>query len=660
MDKISDVTQQLQTLNEITDANNEILEEISGGIEDLSGGLGDILGFLMDSDSDSLEDRREQKRQNEQMLAALQGQTGAGGAGGAGRSGEEDDGGGLLGGLGLAGAGLGIGAAGIGALFAGGGYLLDQIVNMDAEGLKQNILTLLSIPDEVGGTGSFFVEGGTFFVAMTGLGAGLAAFALGSGVSAAVNYFTKDSEFAQTIKDNVKVLLSIPDAVGGNLSMLAKGGAFVAAMTGLGVGLAAFGVGSATAGLADALTSFMNPNFAESIKSNVLTLLSISDAVDGLGGALLEGGTFFLLMTGIASGLAVFGAGSGVAGIGGAIADFQDPAWAQSIKDNVLTLLSIEDALGGKLAAFGETGTFVAIMTGIGTGLAAFGIGKTAAAIADTISKSDWTQTIKQNVVDLLSITDMLDGDGEDSKAGRFAAGMSKVAAGLLAFTGSKAIGQLANVGEKVLGFFGADSPFDQIMDVADNSDKLMKGANAIEKIGDALSKFSSIEVSAGDVDFEKLAKNLGRSIPLIQKLSQGGEYDAGFFSGGKIDFGAGLLDPSLKLDELAEQVAKVNYVLGRSSTPPSSIGSNNDESQTSETGVEPLSMDRRPSGQLSMAAEERRSLEEETPAAGAGLNVQNNSSTNVTNNSQTVVKPAPGPTRPPRNAKDTQFAPAP
>jgi len=655
MDKISDVTQELQALNQITALNNEELIGIGASLETISSDVSSLYGMLLDTSSSSLEERREQKRQNEQMLAALEGQPGGGTGSGAG--GEEDGGGGLLGGLGLASAGLGLGAAGLGALFAGGGYLLDQIVNMDAEGLKQNILTLLSIPDEVGGTGSFFVEGGTFFVAMTGLGAGLAAFALGSGVSAAVNYFTRDSDFAQTVKDNVKTLLSIPDAVGGNLSMLAKGGSFVAAMTGLGVGLAAFGVGSSIAGLSDALTDFANPNFAESIKSNVLTLLSISDAVDGLGGALLEGGTFVAIMTGLAAGLALFGAGSSIAGIGGAIADFQDPAWAQGIKDNVITLLSIEDALGGKLAAFGETGTFVAIMTGIGAGLAAFGIGKTAAAIADTISSSDWTQTIKQNVADLLSITDMLDGDGEDSKAGRFAAGISKIALGLLAFTGSKAIGQLANVGEKVLGFFGADSPFDQIMDVADNSNKLMMGANAIERIAGALSKFSSIEVSAGDIDFEKLAKNLGRSIPLIQKLSQGGVYDAGFFGGGKIDFGAGLLDPSLKLDELAEQVAKANFVLGRSSTPPSSIGSS--ETSETENNVESLSTDRRPSGQLSMAAEERQSLEAEqdTRGNGGGLNVQNNSSTNVTNNAQTVLKPLDGPTRPPRSARDVQFA---
>jgi len=658
MDKISDVTQELQALNQITALNNEELIGIGASLETISSDVSSLYGMLLDTSSSSLEERREQKRQNEQMLAALEGQPGGGTGSGAG--GEEDGGGGLLGGLGLAGAGVGLGAAGFGALLAGGGYLLDKMMEIDGELIKENVIALLSIPDEVSdGSLAFFGESAAFSGAMTALGVGLAAFALGSGVAAAVNYFTKDSTFAQTVKDNVAILLSIPESVGkSNLDVLAKSGTFIGAMSALGAGLAVFGVGSSIAGLSDALTDFLNPNFAESIKRNVITLLSISDTVDGLGDAFAKSGTFVGIMGGLAAGLALFGAGSSVAGIGSAIADFQDPAWAQSIKDNVITLLSIEDALGGKLAAFGETGTFVAIMGGISAGLAAFGIGKTAAAIADTISSSDWTQTIKQNVQDLLGITDLLDGDGEDSKAGRFAAGMAKISAGLLAFSGSDFLGSLANAAKGVLNFVtGSESPIAQVMKIADKSDKLMKGANALEKITNALNKFGSIEVSVGGIDFEGLVKNLSRSIPLIEKLGKGGVYDAGFFGGGKIDFGAGLLDPSLKLDELAEQVAKVNYVLGRSSTPPSSMGSN--ETSETENNVESLSTDRRPSGQLSMAAEERQSLEAEqdTRGNGGGLNVQNNSSTNVTNNAQTVLKPLDGPTRPPRSARDVQFA---
>ena len=656
MDKISDVTQELQTLNELTDMNNSVLHSMNETLSEISVDVSNLYGLLLDTSSSSLEERREQKRQNEQMLAALQGQPGA--AGGAGN--EEDGGGGLLGGLGLAGAGVGIGAAGFGALLAGGGYLLDKMMEIDGELIKENIVALLSIPDEVSdGAVGFLAEGGAFGIAMTGLGAGLIAFSAGTGVAAAVNYFTKDSDFASTIKQNVVELLSIPDAVGGNLNFLAEGGTFGAAMTGLGIGLAAFGVGSGITGLSDALTDFTNPDWASSIKQNVLTLLSISDAAGGAGNALMKGGAFPLMMAGLATGLAFFGVGSSIAGIGGAVADFTDPAWAQGIKNSVLTLLSIEDSLGGKLSAFGESGTFALIMGGIATGLSVFAVGQAASAIASTISSNDWTQKIKDNVASLLSITNMLDGGGEDSKAGRFAAGMGKIAAGLLAFTTSKAIGQLGNVGDEVLGFFGVDSPFDQVMKVADESEKLMRGASAIEKIADALDKFGSIDVSAGDIDFKKLAKNLGRSIPLLRRLSEGGVYKPNFTGIGKIDFGEGLLDPSLRLDELAEQVEKINFVLGRTTTPPSSLQSGDAETETNEAGVEPLSTDRRPSGQLGMAAEERQALEAERNSGGGngGLNVQNNSSTNVTNNSQSVVKPIDGPTRPPRSARDVQFA---
>ena len=46
-------------------------------------------------------------------------------------------------------------------------------------------------------------------------------------------------------------------------------------------------------------------------------------------------------MTGIGTGLAVFGAGSGIAGIVGATELFQSGEFAENIKTNVLTLLSI-------------------------------------------------------------------------------------------------------------------------------------------------------------------------------------------------------------------------------------------------------------------------------------------------------------------------------
>ena len=82
------------------------------------------------------------------------------------------------------------------------------------------------------------------------------------------------------VKDNVVTLLSIKDAVGGNLSFLADSAVFAAAMAGLGLGLVAFSIGgvagAAATGVGEALDYFTGGNWAEIIKQNVQTLLSIA------------------------------------------------------------------------------------------------------------------------------------------------------------------------------------------------------------------------------------------------------------------------------------------------------------------------------------------------------------------------------------------------
>ena len=50
---------------------------------------------------------------------------------------------------------------------------------MDAkEAIKEKVKTLLSIKDDVGGAGNFFLQGGAFLVAMTIIGLGLAVFSV--------------------------------------------------------------------------------------------------------------------------------------------------------------------------------------------------------------------------------------------------------------------------------------------------------------------------------------------------------------------------------------------------------------------------------------------------------------------------------------------------
>ena len=199
--------------------------------------------------------------------------------------------------------GTGFATAGAGILAGGAGFFLQQLNEMDADSIKENVGKLLSIQDDFeGGAGEFFKKSGTFVLAMTGIGIGLAVFGIGSsiaGMSDALTQFS-NAQFATSIKENVKVLLSISDELGGAGAFLGDSGTFFLAMTGIGLGLAVFGIGSAVSGISDALTKFSNAKFATSIKANVIELLSIGSDLDKQGLSFLqEGGEFFRAMSGI-------------------------------------------------------------------------------------------------------------------------------------------------------------------------------------------------------------------------------------------------------------------------------------------------------------------------------------------------------------------------
>ena len=90
---------------------------------------------------------------------------------------------------------------------------------------------------------------------------------------------------------------------------------------------------------------------------------------------------------------------------------FQSGAFAENIKTNVLTLLSIKDELGGNLAMLPMVEAFGLAMTGIGLGLIAFGIGS----ILNSFTADDFGASVKENVLQLLSIPDEVDGDIEET-----------------------------------------------------------------------------------------------------------------------------------------------------------------------------------------------------------------------------------------------------
>ena len=535
--------------------------------------------------------------------------------------------GGLMSGLGgmVAGAGLGGGAllAGAGILMGGGGYFLKQLNELDGKAIRENVNEILGISDDFGSKGEFFAEAGTFVVSMTAVGAGLAAFSIGTGVAAAVEYFAGDSGFAATIRSNVNELLSINDDHGGDLSFLVSGGAFGLAMTGLGLGIAAFsvgegvaasvdyfskesdfakniranvkellsinedhggnfdflakggtffvamtaigaglavfGAGSTVAGLADGLTTFSKADWATNIVDNVTTLLGINDLFSGFGDALVEGGTFFVAMTAIAAGLAVFGAGSAVAALTSAGGDFVNPDWAQGIVDNVTTLLSI-----ASLEGLVDTALFVTTMTGIGAGLLAFSIGKGAAGIAEAITQFsgvDFAKTIKDNVTDLLGIMD--DPNINVSKAADFSLVMATISGGLLAFSGSKLVSALANVGTSILNFLsGEESPVQEMLALADNADDLTTASTALDSLAVSLQSISGLQFDGSKLNMRKFAEDLSESVPLIEAAIMGGSVDLSWLPTGETKYN-GLASPEIDFEAATHRIRELRMALG-------------------------------------------------------------------------------------------------
>ena len=276
--------------------------------------------------SPDTESRREDVNRQERMIDALENIKGGVAKAGAGGGGSQK--GGFLGALGggglggfLGGAGLGVGAAagGLGLLAGGGALLLKELSEFDGEAVKKNILALTEISDAL-------VE--------------------------------KEGSIGRAFGET---------------------GLLVAMLTGLGVGLAAFGVG---AGINTVVAKFEDPNnpFAESVKNNVITLMSIADlgydksSVAGVSGALLALGL----------GLISFGTGTAVAaagaGMDATVEKFTGKGFADATVENVTKLLSLADL------KFGDAAKVAGALGMLGVGLVAFGLGSAVGAAGELLS----------------------------------------------------------------------------------------------------------------------------------------------------------------------------------------------------------------------------------------------------------------------------------
>tara|TARA_Y100000004_G_C8951392_1_gene428680 strand:- start:159 stop:2162 length:2004 start_codon:yes stop_codon:yes gene_type:complete len=479
--------------------------------------------------------------------------------------------------LALIGLGKGLIAFGIGAgVNAAVEYFSDGTTW--SENVKTNVTNLLSIADDytLAGLGVLF-DGTGVTAALAGLGVGLTAFSAGSALGISTDAYAQwagATDWATNIKTNVQELLSIADGFGENMDLLFTGtGIFPLAMTGLAAGLGVFGVGSALAIGSDAFAKWTgSEKWAENLKGNVVTLLSIKDNLGGNWQMLKDNGAFVLAMTGIGIGLGTFGAGAILAGGTDMLGDWfaTGTNWAQHVKDNVETLLSI-----AVLPNVGvDTAKFAAVMGGIAAGLLAFATAGGATSIVDVISdwispgegRQNWTEEVKKNVKNILSIVDD-DVVGEDQKskldrAKDFAKVMGSISLGLTAFAGANFVTGLTNAAEAILSFFtGQDNAFDEVMKIAEKADDLEKGANAVDSLTLSIEKLGRLKFDGSTIRMKAFAEDLAAAVPVIEKAIMGGKFDDSWLPFTEQEI-KGLADPSIDYDTAIMNIANLRQAL--------------------------------------------------------------------------------------------------
>jgi hypothetical protein len=423
----------------------------------------------------------------------------------------------------------------------------------------------------------------------------------------------------EKVKNNVLSLLSIGNEM--DVAKLATLVAFPTAMKQIATGLVFFSAGGGIAGMTQGiLDKFDQGNWAETTKKNVLTLLSIGESLDVAKLATLA--LFKPAMMALGFGLAAFGAGEAIAGIGqmvgfdaGKLKDqvgtllsigehvgsIGDAAWliafapvmtalgvglaafgigtgiggiaqltnfdAQLVKDQVLTLLSIPKGIdGGALGMLADGGAVSLALAGLGAGLAVFGGGQVIKALGDFFSKENFAEKTKQQVLTLLSIGDSI--DNVDVKAAKVRNAMVSLGAGLAVFSGSQLIAGLADAGTKLIAFIsGGQSPITQMLSIADKETQINKAANGVDRLAQALQRMSGINIGAGNVDIEGMLRQFGHLPALLDGLANGSKHTfegVGIAGTNKtIDFKKGILDPSLKVPEISAKMNQVNSALG-------------------------------------------------------------------------------------------------
>ena len=391
----------------------------------------------------------------------------------------------------LGGAGIGVGVAGLGiaAVIGAGALMLTKLEEMDAQKIADNvgILSKMGADNE-----NFLKDGGKVAIVLTGLGIGLAAFGLGSGVASAVDHFQKDG-WAQKIADNVKTLNGIADL------KFADTAEVVATLTGLGVGLAAFGAGS---GVAGAVAHFQEDGWPQKIVDNVKTLLTIADLQTGDA-------------TAVMATLAKLGGGLAAFGVGSFFANASSAEQGAEIRIAVSDLLRIAEDPNADPA---RVEMAVGALKALGGGLVGFGVGSFFA----NASGDGQGEQIRQEVASLLSIADDPNANLED--IARATGALTALGVGLAAFGAGSFVGSLAGAAGAVLDFFsGESSPMEQAKDLGNNADLITAGVESLTMFREELDRFGSMGKVSGVLGLTEMADDLLSASKLIKLAVDGG-----------------------------------------------------------------------------------------------------------------------------------------
>ena len=179
-------------------------------------------------------------------------------------------------------------------------------------------------------------------------------------------------------------------------------------------------------------------------------------------------------------------------------------------------------------------------------------------------------EKIKKDITNLLSILE--DKNISIERSVLFKNILTNIGDGLREFTKPGSfVDSLAGAAASVLSFLTGDkSPIQQIEIISANSEKLVAGSTAIEKIGNGLDKMAALKFEGDDIKLEKFAKDLLESVPLIETAIMGGKVEksmwksigSSLFGGGDKTF-LGLASGDIKWDQASKNIAMLRSAMG-------------------------------------------------------------------------------------------------